>query len=234
MTTGLMYALFAAALISSTFVPTSGYSVNVIDGFTVLTSPDADKHVAEMQVLREELRAQLRLVSEVLPQGPLGALRRTQIWVEWEKKNGTAVEFHSSLEWLYANNYNPDKHGGVEINNTGNFIAWSKNAHKTMLLHELAHARFSMLSDYEQLLVHLSYLDAKESGSYESVSYRDGKNRRAYAMTDTQEYFAELTEAYFSTNDYYPFRRSDLKTHDPEGYEAVARAWEVVGNNGSD
>src|SRR5688572_14902606 len=135
MTTGLMYALFATALISSTIVPTSGYTVDVIDGFTVLTSPDAAKHPETMQVLIAELRAQLRLVSEVLPQDSLPALRKTQIWVEWEKKNGTAVEFHSSLEWLYANNYNPDKHDGIEINNTENFIAWSRQAHKTMLLH---------------------------------------------------------------------------------------------------
>jgi hypothetical protein len=47
-----------------------------------------------------------------------------------------------------------------------------------------------------------------------------------------QEYFAELSEAYWGKNDFYPFTRSELLQHDPLGYEAVKRAWhEQCGND---
>ncbi|MDA0685128.1 MAG: T9SS type A sorting domain-containing protein, partial [Bacteroidetes bacterium] len=32
------------------------------------------------------------------------------------------------------------------------------------------------------------------------------------------EYLAEISEAFFGRNDYYPFTRSDLVSHDPKGY----------------
>jgi hypothetical protein len=43
-----------------------------------------------------------------------------------------------------------------------------------------------------------------------------GRTERAYAMTDVTEYFAEFSEAYFGTNDFYPFARAELIRHEPE------------------
>ena len=50
---------------------------------------------------------------------------------------------------------------------------------------------------------------------YDSVQVCTGANtvsdgHEAYALTDEFEYFAEITEANFWTNDYYPFVKSDL------------------------
>ena len=225
MTATLATLLLAAVLSGPAFVPTSEYREERIEGFFVLFSPEAIKNPAESHKLREQLRDQLRFVNAVVPSESLPALRRTRIWVEWRAKNKTAAEFHSSRVWLSANRYNPDKYAGVEINNLTNFVAWSEELGAPIILHELAHAYLQSLSDYEQLLVHLAYLEAKESGIYESVKYRDGNWRRAYAMTDTQEYFAELTEAYFSRNDYYPFSRTEMKEHDPQGFDALVHAW---------
>ena len=39
------------------------------------------------------------------------------------------------------------------------------------------------------------------------------------------EYFAEATEAYFGTNDYYPFIRPELELFDAGGARAVEAAW---------
>lgn len=227
MTSALATVLLAAAISGTAYVPTSEYREERIEGFTVLFSPEALKHPTDTHKLREELREQLRTVSAALPIRSLPAIRRTRIWVEWKARNETAAEFHGSRVWLSANRYNPEKYSGIEINNLDNFVAWSKQLDAPIILHEIAHAYLSSLSDYEQLLIHLAYLEAKESGSYESVKYRDGQERRAYAMTDTQEYFAELTEAYFSRNDYYPFRRSELKEHDSKGFDALVHAWDM-------
>ena len=43
-------------------------------------------------------------------------------------------------------------------------------------------------------------------------------------MTTPQEYFAELTEACFGKNDFYPFNRNELKEHDPGGYVVIEKA----------
>ena len=70
-----------------------------------------------------------------------------------------------------------------------------------------------------------AYKQAMDRKLYESVKHVDGSTRRAYAATNEYEYFAELTEAYFGRNDFFPFRRGELKAHDPEGYALMVRAW---------
>jgi hypothetical protein len=55
----------------------------------------------------------------------------------------------------------------------------------------------------------------------------EGDLRRAYAMQNAREYFAELSEAYFGANDYEPFDREALRTFDPAGFDAVKRLWSL-------
>jgi hypothetical protein len=39
------------------------------------------------------------------------------------------------------------------------------------------------------------------------------------------EYFAEATEAFFGTNDFYPFVRAELLQHDPELFKLLETLW---------
>jgi hypothetical protein len=57
------------------------------------------------------------------------------------------------------------------------------------------------------------------------VLYFPGETKRAYAMNNDQEYFAELSEAYFGTNDFYPFVRAEIKEHDPEMLKVLGKLW---------
>ena len=41
------------------------------------------------------------------------------------------------------------------------------------------------------------------------------------------EYFAELTEAFFSRNDFYPFTREELHQHDLQMEKLLAKLWGV-------
>ena len=68
-------------------------------------------------------------------------------------------------------------------------------------------------------------LEAVKSKKYESVLYYHGKPGKAYALNNEKEYFAELTEAYFGTNDMFPFVRAEIKTHDPLMYETLKKIW---------
>lgn len=48
-------------------------------------------------------------------------------------------------------------------------------------------------------------------------------------LSNPREYFAELSEAYFGRNDFYPFVRSDLCAYDKEGFAVVDRLWRLTG-----
>ncbi len=49
--------------------------------------------------------------------------------------------------------------------------------------------------------------------------------REHYALTDQKEFFAEMTEAHFSSNDFYPFVAGELKQAEPETYKLLSEIW---------
>lgn len=98
-------------------------------------------------------------------------------------------------------------------------------------LHELAHAYHDRVlkGGYGNAEIIRAYEAAKESGKYEQVEQRFGNGRsvktRAYALTNPMEYFAESSEAYFSTNDFFPFNREELVQHDPSLVPVLKELW---------
>jgi hypothetical protein len=99
-------------------------------------------------------------------------------------------------------------------------------------LHELAHAYHDRVLNSDNPEVEATFGKAKSSGKYDKVQRQDSEGRkridRAYAITNAKEYFAECTEAYFSRNDFFPFTREELKQHDSEMFELLAKLWGVV------
>ena len=49
--------------------------------------------------------------------------------------------------------------------------------------------------------------------------------KKAYALTNDREYFAELSKIYHLSNNHYPFSVADLKDYDPQGYKAIEDAF---------
>ena len=60
---------------------------------------------------------------------------------------------------------------------------------------------------------------------YDSVLRINGSDVKAYACSNPQEYFAEASEAFFGTNDFFPFVRAELKRHDPDAFELLGKLW---------
>lgn len=207
------------------FDPVEKYSNREIQGFTVLVHPEVDKHPEEAKAAFAELETQLKKINEVIPEKPLASFKKIKFWVEWEVKKNGAAEFHVSSSWLKSNGYNPDKAQCVEINNLKNFVAWSQKTQPYMILHELAHSyHFTVLGDKYGPLQD-AYKQAMERKLYDSVEFVHGGKRKAYAATNPAEYFAELSEAYFGKNDFFPFTRDELEKHDPVGFELMKQAW---------
>jgi len=205
--------------------PVSAYVVRHVGGFRVLVHREVLMHPAEAKEALRELDTQIRQIIRAVPPQPLQALRRVRIWLEWENNPRGAAEYHPSAEWLREHGYNPEKAGGVEINNARNFVRWSRREQPWMLLHELAHAYHHQVLGYENRMVLIAYQHAMRRGLYEQVEYIRGGRQKAYAATNVQEYFAELSEAYFGKNDFYPFTRDELARHDPVGHRMIERAW---------
>jgi hypothetical protein len=208
-----------------TYDPQSVYQEQSIHGFTVLVSPQVLTQARAAADVRAELARQFGEVVEVVPLPAVSALRKVRIWVEWGKRPNGGAEFHVSRGWLETHGYNPAKAGGIEISTSLNFLSWSRAEQPCMVLHELAHAYHFLVLGENHPEIAAAYRQAVERRLYESVDYFSGGTRRAYALVNEKEYFAELSEAYFGRNDFYPFTRADLQRHDPVGYELVERLW---------
>lgn len=226
----MRYAILCGLLIPShllAFDPTDKYESRDVRGFKVLVNPEVLKHDMDAKDAFAELDAQLKTLIEAVPEKPLAELKKVKIWFEWEAKKNGAAEFHVAASWLKDNGYNPDKLLAVEINNTKNFVKWSRSAQPWMVMHELAHSyHFRVLGDKYPPL-HAAFKQAKERKLYDEVDRVNAKKKeKAYAITAVPEYFAELTEAYFGRNDFYPFNRVELENHDPVGFAMVKKAWE--------
>jgi len=134
--------------------------------------------------------------------------------------------YHVSPAWLREHHMNPQKAGAVEIANAKNFLSWTL-VQPWMVLHELAHGYHDQVLGYDNAEIRACFERAVSSKSYESVLHYNGKKVRAYALTNDREYFAEATEAYFGTNDFYPFVRAELAQHDPAVHDLLEKLWGV-------
>lgn len=61
---------------------------------------------------------------------------------------------------------------------------------------------------------------------YKNVESKKGYTiKKAYALTNDREYFAELAKIYYLNNHYYPYSAIELKQYDPQGYELIQRSF---------
>ena len=208
------------------YPPTSDYRVQQIEGWKVLVNKTLlDNHPALADDTLKLLASHLYRITRVVPGDSLEKLRDIPIWVEYKYKRHPCMCYHPSKEWLTENGFNPEKAGSIEVANAENFLTWTI-AQPWMVLHELAHGYHHQVLGYDNKDIAAAYKQAVESKKYESVLHINGTDRRAYALNNDQEYFAEASEAFFGTNDFYPFVRSELKQFDPVFYEIMKKLWQ--------
>jgi len=95
-----------------------------------------------------------------------------------------------------------------------------------VILHELAHAYHDQVLGFDEPLIKEAYEKYKKSGRGETVLHHDGTRVKHHALTDPMEFFAEMTEAYFGVNDFFPFNRAELKENEPAIYELMMNVWD--------
>ena len=201
-----------------------GQQALTIQDFKILVFVDSVTHPELKQALNV-LTEKLTELTNIIQPNQLNLLRQVPICVEYKLKVDGAMWYHKSKEWVVSNGYPADIAKCVEICNVKNFLSWQKLNQPYMVLHELAHAYHDRVLSSDNADVLVAYQNALASKKYESVDYNLGGKRRAYALNNADEYFAELTEAYLGVNDYFPFNKSQLKDFDPIGYALMQKTW---------
>lgn len=203
----------------------SDYVQTEMRGWTVIVNRnllDAQAPLARRALAL--LDAKLADIERTVYRFPLRRLQRVPIWMEGGTSGLRGLAYHWSADWLRERGYDPRKAHAVEIHDVRDFIDWSPGQ-PWVLMHELAHAYHDRALGEHNEEIAAAYENARRSGAYEGVRHRDGSTRRAYALNNRMEYFAELTEAYIGVNDFFPFTRAELERHDPQGYALMEKVW---------
>jgi hypothetical protein len=100
------------------------------------------------------------------------------------------------------------------------------NEQPWVILHELAHAYHDLFLGFDEPRIKDAYENYKKSGKGDMTLLYNGKRVKHYALTNQMEFFAEMTEAYFGSNDFFPFNRAELKESEPQIYEVLKNTWD--------
>jgi hypothetical protein len=204
----------------------ASYERRTIAGFQVLVNPRVSTHREESSRGLALLSAKLAEIQRLFGSAKTATLvGRVKIWVEWDRRNDIAAEFHRSATWLQNNGYLPEKENGIEISNLVNFTRWTEGDQPMTLVHVMAIAYLALAVGNDNPDLRAAYDEAVQSKRYESVERAGGTKERAYAIANSEAYFAELSEAYFGRNDFYPFTKSDLRKFDARGFALMERTW---------
>lgn len=160
-----------------------------------------------------------------LPEKRIQQLQTIAIWID-AKHELTSMQYHPGEGWLKENGYDPLMVKGVHIPQAQRFVDHIANhSQPWALLHELAHAYHDQFLGWDHRAVNEVYESFVDSGKYKSVLHISGRQREHYALTNQKEFFAEMSESFLGTNDFYPFVRGELRKELPETFALLKAIW---------
>ncbi len=189
--------------------------------------PDGEKR----NVAVDKLERDLGMVAERVPEPALAILKKYEIQLDldhpWGDKPLLQAQYHPSGDWLKEHGYDERLTRRVHIPNAKYYLEEPFVSDQPLaVLHELAHARHDQELDFGNAEVAKVFERYKASGRGDEVLFcRGDEKRKHYALTNPQEFFAEMTEAYFGGNDFYPFNAEELEASEPETFALMERLW---------
>lgn len=200
------------------------YETTHVEGWQVLVQDELLADAALSDQVLALLRTKLWEISQQLPAEVVERLRAVPIRMHLDREGCPGGVYHPSATWLRNNGFPEDWARGVEFGNARNFLSWSF-VQPAMVLHELAHAWHDQVLGFHHPYVTEVFEAVRDSGRLHRVLYRTGGERPAYAANNSAEFFAEMSEAWWATNDFYPFVRAELKRDFPEVAELMEATW---------
>ena len=234
-----VFVLFVSSLIcvlaQAADEPAPTYQTQTLEGWTLKINDQllgASKDATDKALVL--LSAHLKEIIRVVPGEAVEQMKKVTLWMNPEYPTGhPRAEYHPDASWLRANGRNPAMAKGIEFSNIKSFEAETRRM-PCFVLHELAHSYHDRVLGFEQPDILAAYKKALASKSYDKVERwhgvagRPNTVERAYAMTNHKEYFAEVTEAFFGRNDFFPFTREDLEKHDPDAVKVLQKVWNTA------
>lgn len=202
--------------------------VRRIEGWTVHVDPEllAGEGRDEDHRSLTMLANHLQRIEILVPPKTLQKLRQVGIWIEKEHPSLAAMQYHPGRGWLIANGYDERLTKKVHVPRADQLLSKEQMLkHPAVILHELAHAYHDQFLGFNHPEVIAAFEAAESAKNYEQVLSHTGRTVRHYGLNNPREYFAEGTEAYFYRNDFFPFVRAELRTHDPQLHELLGRLW---------
>jgi hypothetical protein len=136
------------------------------------------------------------------------------------------MQYHPSAGWLKENGYSEALAKCVHIPSARAFVSRYENHRQPWaVLHELSHSYHDRVLGFDDPRIIAAYKKYRDSGHGKSVLTINGGHQDHYALTDEKEFFAEMCECYFGTNDFYPFVAGELKESEPEIYNLLREIW---------
>ncbi len=172
------------------------------------------------------LTARLVAISIVVPEPALARLRRIAIELDLDYGDLRIMQYHPDAGWLKAHGYSEALAKCVHIPAAEEFLSPFENHRMPwVVLHELSHGYHDQVLGFDEPRIVAAWKKFCESGKYQSVLTSPGPMREHYGLTNAKEFFAEMTECYFGSNDFYPFVAGELKQAEPEIFSLMAEIW---------
>ena len=172
------------------------------------------------------LTARLVAIAIVVPEQSLAKLRAITIELDLNYGDLHAMQYHPNAGWLKDHGYSEALAKCAHIPDAEKFLSPFENHRMPwVVLHELAHGFHDQTIGFDDARVTAAWKKFCDSGKYKSVLTSPGHMREHYGLTNQKEFFAELTEAYFGSNDFYPFVTGELKQSEPEIFVLLAEIW---------
>ena len=227
-----LLALFAVAPILDAADPPkpTSHTAQQLEGWTIRVDDRLLKGADEptgAKALRF-LEGKLADIKVVVPADRLKKLQGVVLVLDLTHGKLESMQYHPSAGWLKRNGYSEDLAKCVHLPRAAD-VATKRNIREQpwVILHELAHAYHDQVLGFDEPRVREAFDKYKKSGRGDKALLFDGRRVKHYALTNQMEFFAEMTEAYFGTNDFFPFNRAELKESESEIFEMLKDVWEA-------
>lgn len=175
------------------------------------------------------LTARLVAIEIVVPEKALEKLRAITIELDLNYGGLTFMQYHPDANWLKAQGYSARLAKCVHIPDAMDFLSPFENHRMPwVVLHELTHGYHDQVLGYDEPRIKAAWKKFVDSGKYKSVLTSPGHMREHYGLTNQMEFFAEMTESYFGSNDFYPFVTGELKQAEPEIFALLEDIWGLL------
>ena len=212
----------------------SAHTVRELEGWRVRIDDRllGGEHAALGARAIDSLERRLADIKAVVPQPALGKLQGFGIVLDLDHGGLTNLQYHPSAGWLTAHGYAADLARCVHIPVAAQLLEPRQiNVQPWCVLHELAHAYHDQVLGFDEPRVAAAYQAFKAGGKGDKALLITGERVRHYGLTDQKEFFAEMTEAYFGSNDFFPFNHGELMTAEPEIHRLIGVLWGLPGGN---